>query len=530
MVPGKSGYINTNGWPDYFLRIGWSEEYDIETNKSIVALTSFEAKYMYGGNWYPGGTLSVDGVNVVTMDNTVATHRIDPPYGGEAWGAIEKWVGGSLPPWVSGEIAHDADGSKRVTIGINLGFFRGDTGQSFKINETHTIELTTIPRASEITSAGNVTLGNGCQVKWTPKSASFRYRLKFSLGGWSYTTGAIHPNKTTEYTYSGYTIPLEVAEQILGAKTGTMQVELYTYSDSGATAQIGSTDSATFTVTVPDNDSTKPVVTMELAPVSTLAAKFAGLYIQGKTKVKATLTAEGKFKASIKSHSMKVEATTYDSDDSYTSDYLSQYGSIPVYGYATDSRGITGNVSEEITVLPYTKPKILEVDGAVIAARCDAEGNLADSGTYLKVRAKRSYSLLDSEGTQYNYCKIQYRYKLQVAESYSDWVTILEGDSLTGDEVDTAPLLGGVLSAKSTYVIEVRAIDDIGEAGSTTIIIPTDTVYMHRTKDAMGLGKYVEGENLLDVAWDTHLRGEVRIGASGVTLREYILAVISEGG
>lgn len=36
--------------------------------------------------------------------------------------------------------------------------------------------------------------------------------------------------------------------------------------------------------------------------------------------------------------------------------------------------------------------------------------------------------------------------------------------------------------------------------------------------------------NGLDVAVDTHLRGEVKIGASGMTLREYIMAVISEGG
>ena len=36
--------------------------------------------------------------------------------------------------------------------------------------------------------------------------------------------------------------------------------------------------------------------------------------------------------------------------------------------------------------------------------------------------------------------------------------------------------------------------------------------------------------NGLDVAVDTHLRGEVRIGASGMTLKEYIMAVISEGG
>ena len=101
---------------------------------------------------------------------------------------------------------------------------------------------------------------------------------------------------------------------------------------------------------------------------------------------------------------------------------------------------------------------------------------------------------------------------------------------LASDEVDSDPLLGGVLSAQSTYMVEVRAMDDIGEIGHTMIYIPTDKVYMHRTKNAMGLGKYAEGENLLDVGWDAHFHGEVRLGETGMTLKEYILAVISEGG
>lgn len=49
--------------------------------------------------------------------------------------------------------------------------------------------------------------------------------------------------------------------------------------------------------------------------------------------------------------------------------------------------------------------------------------------------------------------------------------------------------------------------------------------------EAGGFDKFARfTSNGLDVPGDTHLRGEVRIGASGVTLREYIMAVISEGG
>ena len=527
MVTGVSGYLDFVASYGMTLRVYYSETYDVSTNTSDLVITKIQvlSTDYWGIAYYLNGTIKIDNATVVSMSSHAGDHSV---YVAEPNTFFD--VNGSLGS-ASG-ITHNNDGTKSVSITVSVvgETIDGKYNSGWAVSTSQSVALTTIPRASEITSVADVTLGDACNVKWTPKSASFRYKLHFRLGNWSHTTDPIHPNNTTEYTYRSHPISMDAAEEIPNAKTGTMTVELRTYSDSGATEQIGDADSATFTVTVPDNDSTRPEVSMILTPVSSLPDAFDGLYIQGKTKIRAELSAIGKYDATISSHSMKVENSAYDSEDDYTSDYLAQYGRIPVYGYATDSRGFTGSISDEITVLPYTKPKILTVDGAVIANRCDAEGNPIDSGTYLKIKAKRSYSLLNSEGAQHNYCKIQYRYKLESAESYSDWVTILDGNSLTSDEVETEPLLGGVLSAKSTYVVEVRAIDDIGEAGPTTIVIPTDTVYMHRTKNGMSLGKYAERENLLDVAWDTHLRGEVKIGAEGMTLREYILAVISEGG
>ena len=419
-------------------------------------------------------------------------------------------------------VDHKDDGSGTVKVRTWM-----DTSISAGVVEkSETITLTTIARASSISSATAVTLGNKCSVKWTPKAAAFRYKLKFALGEWSYTTGAIHPNTTDAYTYSGYTIPLDVANQIPNSNTGTMTVSLYTYSDSGATTQVGSADSETFTVTVPDNKNTKPKVSMELTPVSSLPAAFAGLYIQGKTKVKAILEASGEYKSSIKSYSMKVDGTTYDSGDDYTSGYLNKVGTFTVHGYAKDSRGNTGSASDDITVIAYAKPKILDV----VATRCDADGNLADNGTYLKIQAKRSYSPVKADGVQKNFCKIRYRFKAASASKYGDWVTILAGNSLGSDQIETDALLGGALSIEATYLVEVQAIDDIGEHAETMIVIPTDIVHNHKTKNGWGFGKYCEGENLLDVGWDAHFHGEVLIGDTGMTLRDYILAVISEGG
>ena len=378
-------------------------------------------------------------------------------------------------------VKHDDDGTKKVTIywkwGVNSpwGGFVNPSG-------SFTIDLTTIPRASTIYSAWDTKLGSSCGVKWTPHSASFYYKLKFQLSDWSYTTNAIHPNTTVAYTYSDYKIPVEVASKI-ATSTGTMTVTLYTYSDSLCSKQVGSEDSKTFTVTVPQ---LLPEVTVTAEPFSSLPSAFDGLYIQGKTKVRATVTAKEQYGAKITKRWVSIEGKTYDQDDSNISEYLSKYGDLTITGYATDTRENTGSGDVLIKVLPYGKPLLLDV----VVGRCDSSGNMKDNGSYLLIKAKRGYALVDGK----NKCAIQYRYKLLSAPSYSSWETVLSKDA-TSDEVITAPLMGGNLSIRSTYEVQIRAIDDIGEYTTTTVKIPTDKVFCHRGRHSISYGGYIEEDN-----------------------------------
>ena len=395
-------------------------------------------------------------------------------------------------------ISHNNDGSKSIAVS---GSITAPTATSYAGHVTSgsgTANFDKIPRASSISSAGNVVLGNACNVAWTPASAAFRYKLKFSMGNWSYTTAAIHPNRTTLYTYNGYTIPLDAANQIPKSPTGTMSVTLYTYSDTGATALIGTSNTVTFGVTVPDNNSTKPAVSMTLAPVSSLSSDFAGLYIQGKTKVKATLTPSGKFGATITSYGMRLDGLIYDADDSYTSVFLSDYGTKTVYGYANDTRGFPGETSQQINVIAYQDPKLESVS----AVRCDSGGNEKENGTYIKINAVVGFAAIDAKNT----CKVEYRYS-QDGGSYSSWTKIAESSNGT---VTVNTIREGSLSAQTSYVVQVRATDEIGKAAETQIVVPTEKVYWHRDgkNNALGLGKYNEKTNALDTAWDFYMNGK----------------------
>lgn len=474
------GTINGSTGNQYIdSRIVWSAVANADANTSAVTA----ALYYKRNN--TGFTTSGTGSFSITIGGVKKSASKVMSITGSSWAlAMEATV----------TVTHDADGGKDVTISA-AGSIPDTTLSSTSCSDT--VSLDTIPRASSITSAGDVTLGKACSVKWTPLSKSFRYKLKFVLEDWSYTTGAIYPNTTSAYTYDDYPIPLEVANQLPKAKTGTMTVTLYTFSDSGATKQIGSASSKTFTVTVPSNTSTNPTVSMSLSPVTTLGSPFSSLYIQGFAKVKATFTGDGNYNADISSYKMTVQGKSYGSP--YQSDYLSQAGTLTVTGRATDTRGYYTDVKKDITVLPYTKPEILPLSGtaAIVCARCDKNGKLTEAGTYLKIRARRSYSKLVSGSVQKNFCLIRYRYREEGTNTFSDWKTLLARDNVATDMIDSAPISGVVSSTQTSYVVQVGVVDDIGESAAVQFVIPTDFVTIDIPEEfkgkRIGLFRFVEG-------------------------------------
>ena len=501
MVTGKSGSFELSGSQSMKAKVYWSELYDTDTNTSVV---SVDVKIISGSTgsgylYYLNGTVSVNGTAVISMSSTAGSHNCYAAYGQEA--NINAGSSAySSPPWSSGSITHDSDGAKSVSISLNISGYElnGKGASGFSISGSSTVALTTIPRASAISSAGNVTLGNKCSVKWTPLSTSFRYKLKFSLDGWSYTTEAINPGTTSAYTYTGYTIPLDVADYISStSKTGSMTVALYTYSDTACSNMRGSISSKTFTVTIPENASTKPSVSMTGVPVSSLSSPFSDMFIQGMSKFQATITASGKYGAAIASQKLTIEGKSYGAP--YISGFIASSGDVTVKASVTDSRGFTGEVQKTITVIPYQKPKLLPGAGesGIICARCDASGSLTESGTYLKIVAGRSYSKVTADDAQNNFCEIRYRYRLESANTFSDWITLLEKSDISADTVNSGAIANVVASAQSAYVVQLGVADDVGEADAIQFIIPTDFVTID-CPDAyagrrMGLFRYVDG-------------------------------------
>ena len=416
-------------------------------------------------------------------------------------------------------VTHAANGTGSVAISAS-GSIPGTTLTSTSIGGTYA--LPTISRAATIDSLSCATsyFNGEMTYKYTPRNANYytRCNIALNLDGTYTAVKTINLGKQTASQKTAAVTLSEAELSIIYNKLpssppkGTLRFTLRTYSDSGYSTQVGDAVYKEITLSIPNISATQPTATMTPSPVSSLASPFNTLYIKGRTKVDVNFTnGAGKYGASIVSYKVTIGGKSC--DPPYTSEYITTDGEVEVTGPITDSRGFSRTYTQKVNFIPYANPRIIPAsnEDEIICARCDASGNLSESGTYLKIKAKRSYDKVVS-GSQKNFCSIRYRYKPE-GGSYTSWTTIL-ADNAASDEVTTGALLGGALSLTSSYVVQVGVIDTIGETESTTIPIPTEKVYLHKAGSirSFGIGKYAEEENTVDIAQDITaiFRGDVQ--------------------
>lgn len=381
-------------------------------------------------------------------------------------------------------VAHDSDGSKSISIS-GEGSIPGTSLVSTFVSGK--VTLPTIPRASTLNSLSCATayFNGEMTYKYTPYSESFynRCNISLNLDGEYIAVKSIYlgrrpASKQTEAVTLSKDELATIYKKLPSTTNGILRFTLRTYSDSNYSSQIGDVSYKELTLYIEATSDTKPTATMTLSPLSALDSPLNTLYIKGRSKVDANFTdGEGKYDAEIVSYKMVVGGKSYGSP--YTSEYLSTEGKVDVKGMVKDTRGFEREYTETITVLPYDKPKLLPAsdESAIICARCDADGNLSDSGTHLKIKAKRSYYNVAVDDVQNNFCDIRYRCIPEGTKFTGDegWVTLLEGNTTSTDTVDEN--LSGVVSSTNTaYIVQVGVIDDLGESDVLQFVIPTDFI------------------------------------------------------
>ena len=500
-----SGTINGTTNNQYIKsKIEWSSIKNISDNSSVVTASLYYMRTNIGFNTFGTGNfiVSIDGIEKVVSSYINVTEN--------------EWA---LAATVRRTIPHKGDGTKSITIKGD-GKISGTT-----LNYTlcsGTVDLDTIPRASSLDSLSCETdyFTGELTYKYTPKSTSFYNKCNISLnlnGTYLGIKGISLGKKTASQNTATVTLSDEELSVIYNILPNTdnaiLRFTLHTYSDSGYSEQIGNSSYKDIKLYIPNDSTTKPTVSMSLSSVNSLSSTFSSLYIQGKSRVKASFSgSSAKYGATITSYSMTVSGLgTYDSP--YQSGWLSKSGSITVTGLVRDTRGYSASIDKTITVIPYSKPAVIPYgeEKSIVCARCTENGTLNPSGTYLCIKAGRKYSKVMSGSTQKNFCLLRYRYKTESATSYSDWMTLLSKGTTSSDQVDKV-LEGITLDKKTSYVVQIGVVDDIGEApDALEFSIPTEAVVMHLRKGGkgVGIGKYSENDNVLDIADDWDVWGRV---------------------
>ena len=472
-----------------------------------------------GNTWSGGASIKVDsiarnssvslGASSVQMgkkllisiarENPNFTHTLKCDFGGNTIN-IATGVGSSYT-WEVPDLAAYCNNDTSGQATITCIAYNGST----KIGESTATVTLTVPDATTPTFPdGDVIIGAGNNIGTVRGSTNFLLTLTYEFNG---ATGTIVENGTGNFVWW---TPYELAAKIPSLTYGTGKLICVT---KNGTAVVG-TKTVTFRAVVPNNSTTQPKFTeagFVLSPSGVLAEDFAGMYIRGRTCVKAVFTAESQY-SQIASYKLTVSGMTA-SGNPAVSGYLTVSGEVKVTGTVTDARGYSASVTKTITVIPYDNPRVIPYNGQnmVVCERCLADGLVDPGGQNLLIMAGRKYSQVAVDGVQKNFCELKYRHKTSSADSFSDWITLIKATEVLNDETSIIAI-GIVPSATTSYYVQIAVEDTIGgEPIVMDFIVPTDDITFHLRAGGKGaaVGKYSEEDYLFDIHsdWDLGLKG-----------------------
>ena len=434
----------------------------------------------------------------INRDNYSCEHTLKYTFGG-ATVTIATGVGSSYV-WTVPDLASKCNNATSGTCTITCTtYYNGDNLGSTTATVTLTVPDATTPSFPD----GDVIIGSGNNIGTERGSTNFRLTLTYAFNG---ATGTIVEDGTGDFVWW---TPYELAAKIPSLTYGTGTLTCVT---KNGTAVVG-TKSITFRAVVPNNSTTQPKFTEEgfvLSPSGVLPEAFAGMYIRGKTGVRAEFTAESPY-SKIASYKVTVSGMTA-SGNPATSGYLTVSGEVKVTGTVTDARGYSTSVTKTITVIPYDNPRVIPYNGQniVICERCLSDGLPDPGGQNLLIKAGRKYSQVAVDGVQKNFCELKYRYKTSSADSFGDWITLIEETEALKDEVSIIAV-GIVPSATTSYHVQIAVSDTLGSEISMDFVVSTDDITLHLRAGGKGagVGKYSEEDYLFDIHsdWDLGLKG-----------------------
>lgn len=337
------------------------------------------------------------------------------------------------------------------------------------------------PATQPSLSAATVEMGKTITINTPAVNSAYRHTLRYAFGG---AAGTIATGIASSVSW---TPPVSLANQIPSATAGSGTIYCDTYSGS----TLLGTKSVSITLTVPGS---------VVPSAGTLSAALAedtsgtGLFVKGMGKAKLTLSGvSGAYGSSITSYTITGGGWTA-TNGALTTGTLASAGNITFTATVTDSRGRKASTTRAINVIDYTKPGVAVCD----VYRCDADGNRKKAGTYFAVEINASYSAITG-----NTLNITARYKKQSESSYGTAANVTNnGKTVIG---------GGNIGASTTYDVVVTVADKYNSLSIPRILSTKSVLQSFKRSAGAAIGKVAELANWLDVAWNTRIRGNLKV-------------------
>lgn len=443
MATGKNGYFDISTNKNVSVRVNWSEEYDINTNSSVVSVTLYvKALSPYGYylyTYYPDGTLKVDGKTIVTFNSATPTHSV-------RINAQDTFYAVSGAPYKSGSIIHDSDGAKTISIAVDVVGYTSDgsADSGWAAQATRTIALTTIPRASSIkATSANIGEVSTIFINQSVSGATHSVHYQFGdISGYVTDDGGVSTSevKLTNTTIP-FTIPSSFYAEIPNSPSDTCVLTCKTYSGA---AQIGDTQQTTFIATA-SKTVCAPAVSGAVVDVNSETIALTG---SSSTLVRFCSTAHCTISATANNGSTIVRKTI----NNVNVDSSCDFGGIESREFifeAEDSRGYTTYVRVQPQMIDYIK-----LTNNSYASRNDPTSGDAT----LTIRGD---AFLGSFGSVANSLSVQYRV------NSGGWSSV-ECET-SGNSFLSSIVLSG-LNYEETHTIDVKVSDQISSVTKAVVL------------------------------------------------------------
>nr|DAJ48033.1 MAG TPA: protein of unknown function DUF859 [Herelleviridae sp.] len=350
--------------------------------------------------------------------------------------------------------------------------------------DAETVSLTLNATVYNASYSNYVTIKNGSTVY-----------VSFAARTWSAGTA----NRTITLSQ---TERADLLDAMASLKSCTATIELVTKDGS---TQVGNASTCTCTIQTTAENSAPTMTAFSYKDSRSTTSAVTGndqLFVQAYSYLSVTPgTATARNGASIVKYAATCNGKTVSNTTgaALSLNGIGKSGTLDVVVTATDSRGYTVSNTQQITVIPYAKPKVSEIS---LRRTNDIEAEM-------QLIFKGSISPITVSGTQKNSLKyVQYRYKLTSESSYGSYTSILSSVTQNGTSFSFSNLELCSLDANSSYDFHVYIRDQLNTLSSVSLYftVPQGTPLVALRKQKVGINT-PNPEAALHVVGDAKIEG-----------------------